>query len=67
MSPLRTAISRRDALIGITGAGLGVALSTLAARGPAAEPEQEQDRNRDRADIDGEGGLRQADPVNRTP
>jgi hypothetical protein len=50
------AISRRDALIGITGAGLGVALSTLAARGPAAQPEQDQDRNRDRADIDGEGG-----------
>jgi hypothetical protein len=55
--PLRSpAISRRDALIGITGAGLGVALSTLAARGPAVQPEQDQDRNRDRADIDGEGG-----------
>ena len=56
MSPLRTpAISRREVLIGITGAGLGVALSTLAARGRAARPEQEQDRNRDRADTDGEG------------
>jgi hypothetical protein len=55
LSPLRSpAISRRELLVGITGAGLGVALSTLSARGPAAQPEQEQDRNRDRADTSGE-------------
>ena len=52
--PRNPAISRRQLLAGITSAGLGVAVSALVARGPAAPPQQEQDRKRDRADTGGE-------------